>query len=104
MYAYCQDMPGVTEEMAERVQAEIGEPLADGVIAHVAGPVRGGWRIIDVWESEEACRRFQAERLGPALQRATAGMPPPPVPFDLYELHGSPALSRLPERLVADAS
>jgi hypothetical protein len=34
-----------------------------GVLAHIAGPMPGGWRVIDVWESRAAFKRF-----GKALQ------------------------------------
>ncbi|QEV50289.1 hypothetical protein CP980_34985 [Streptomyces vinaceus] len=39
---------------------------APGLIAHVAGPVEGGWRWIEVWESEEALEDF-SKILGPIL-------------------------------------
>ena len=70
MYAYCQEMPGVTEEMATKVDAEVGDAPVAGLIAHVSGPTAVGWRIIDVWESEEDYDRFVAERLNPALRRS----------------------------------
>ncbi|MBL1083693.1 hypothetical protein JK359_17250 [Streptomyces actinomycinicus] len=31
---------------------------APGLISHAAGPVGGGWRVVDVWESEEALENF----------------------------------------------
>ncbi|HMD46370.1 MAG TPA: hypothetical protein VKG43_09430 [Acidimicrobiales bacterium] len=94
MYAYCQDMPGVTEEMAARVDAEVGtEPIA-GLVAHVSGPSAQGWRIIDVWETEEAWIRFQEERLQPALRVATQGARPPSRPVDVLSVTGVPALTR----------
>ncbi|MER7000684.1 hypothetical protein [Streptomyces sp. NPDC000410] len=61
------ESPGVGEELYDAVIARLtdgGEftSLADvpapGLIAHVAGPVDGGWRWIDVWESEEALENF----------------------------------------------
>ena len=73
MYAYCQEMPGVFEEMATKVDKEVGEAPVAGLIAHVAGPTAVGWRIIDIWESEEDYHRFVADRLNPALQIATTG-------------------------------
>lgn len=42
----------------------------------------GGWRVVDVWESEDAFNKFAKERLGPAM--AAAGGPPdgaPPAKF-----------------------
>ena len=39
-----------------------------GMIFHSAGPVDGGWGIIDFWESREAFDSFVRERLTPRLQ------------------------------------
>jgi hypothetical protein len=94
MYAYCLDMPGVSEEMNARVTAGVGDDPIPGLIAHVSGPSPDGWRIIDIWESEEHWQQFQAARLGPALARATAGMAPSPRPFDTRDVVGHPAHSR----------
>jgi hypothetical protein len=97
MYAYCRELPGVTEEMTARVTSEVGVDPIPGLIAHVSGPSSAGWRIIDVWESEEDCRQFEAGRLGPAVARASAGMSPAPFPFDTREVTGVPAHSQLGE-------
>lgn len=43
----------------------------------------GGLRHIAVWESKEQWKRFQAERVGPAVGKVLAGMgitEPPPRP------------------------
>ena len=29
-----------------------------GVLAHIAGPMPGGWRVVDVWTSRAAFKRF----------------------------------------------
>jgi hypothetical protein len=39
----------------------------EGLLAHVAGESPNGFRVIDVWESEDALRRF-GEILRPVLQ------------------------------------
>ncbi|CAN5213533.1 hypothetical protein BH20ACT9_BH20ACT9_08840 [soil metagenome] len=53
-----------------------------GGILHVAGPSPdGGWRVIELWESEEDAYRFLRERLGPALQAAGVSGPPPQPQF-----------------------
>ena len=39
----------------------------EGLLVHAAGEAPGGFRIVDVWESEEAARRF-GESLMPVLQ------------------------------------
>ncbi len=38
-----------------------------GLLAHVAGQGESGFRVVDVWESEDAFRRF-GETLMPILQ------------------------------------
>lgn len=60
----------------------------DGLIIHTAGPAGDGMRIFDVWESEDAYRRFEQERLMPALtevfgEEAMQGGTPP----EIYQLH-----------------
>jgi hypothetical protein len=94
MYAYCQEMPGVGEEMATRVEVEVGEAPIAGLVAHVSGPSPTGWRIIDVWETEEDYNRFLVERLNPALQVATSGMAPPDRPFESYAVTSVGTLAR----------
>ena len=94
MYAHCHEMPGVTEEMATRVEAEVGEAPVAGLVAHVSGPSATGWRIIDVWESEEDYHRFEVERLNPALQVATRGVTPPSRPFESYAVTSVTGLAR----------
>jgi hypothetical protein len=39
----------------------------EGLLVHIAGEGPNGFRIVDVWESEEACRAF-GDRLMPVLQ------------------------------------
>src|SRR5437763_15768472 len=41
----------------------------DGLLSHAAGDAPSGFRVVDVWESEEACRRF-GDILMPILQEA----------------------------------
>ena len=53
----------------------------EGLLVHAAGEGPNGFRIVDVWESEEACNRF-GEVLGPHLE--DAGITDQP---ELYEAH-----------------
>jgi hypothetical protein len=39
-----------------------------GLLAHFAGPMPGGWRVIDVWRSRAAFARF-GKKLKPVLRR-----------------------------------
>ena len=70
-YAYVQDVAEDWENY-ERLAAALGDGVPDGLIIHVAGPTDSGFRIINVWESEEAWERFRNERLRPAV-RGVAG-------------------------------
>jgi quinol monooxygenase YgiN len=67
--------PGITQEQYDRVreQAAPGNRPPPGLLYHVAGPIEGGWRVVEVWESQEAFERFFNEKLGQALQQV--GMP-----------------------------
>ena len=73
--AICQifDIPDVGEEVWERVDEDVrgtGPVPPEGARLVLAGPVDRGWRVITVWDSEEARDRFFAERLAPAYERA----------------------------------
>jgi len=71
MYAYVQDVAEDWENY-ERLAAALGGAAPAGLIVHVAGLTGEGFRIIEVWESEEAWERFRSERLRPAA-RTVAG-------------------------------
>jgi hypothetical protein len=43
-----------------------------GALAHMAGPMPNGWRVVDVWQSEAAFKRF-GKLLMPILKEA--GLP-----------------------------
>jgi hypothetical protein len=65
-WGYVQTADGVGFESYERVSAELGDEHPPGQLVHVAGEVEGRLRVVEVWESEEDCRRFREERLVPA--------------------------------------
>jgi hypothetical protein len=77
--AMIMDNPGGSQEIYERFRELIGLDRPAGGIVHIAGPSpSGGWRVIELWESEEEARRFLAERLLPAAEAIGAPAPPPP--------------------------
>ena len=39
-----------------------------GLLAHIAGPMPGGWRVIDVWQSRAAFNQF-GRTLKPVLKK-----------------------------------
>jgi hypothetical protein len=79
------DNPEGSQEIYERLRERIGLEKPAGGIFHLAGPSpNGGWRVIEIWESEEDAKRFLAERLRPAAEAAGAAPPPPP---ELWPVH-----------------
>ena len=45
MYAFCEDMPGITLEDQAKITPLLAPDALNGCIAHVAGPIDGGCRI-----------------------------------------------------------
>lgn len=78
------DIPGGTQEQYDQVAARLTDggglnSLSDwaggGILFHAAGPTDDGFRVIDVWETEEAFQRF-GEAIGPILEEVgLAGQP-----------------------------
>ncbi|HET7717308.1 MAG TPA: hypothetical protein VFK86_16930 [Bauldia sp.] len=71
------DFPGGTQEQYEAVCRDLngGKTLSvlsewpgPGIVAHIAGPTSDGWRVVDVWESEETFQDFGA-KLVPLLRK-----------------------------------
>ncbi len=92
-WAYVQTVEGVDLQGYDAVSAEVGEETPTGAISHAAGLYEGKLRIIEVWESEDAYRRFRDERLVPALEKAMGpeavnrDWPPPGLePMELHNL------------------
>lgn len=82
--------PGGTEEQYRRLAAAMGEPRppADRLV-FAAGPVPGGWQVLQVWRTRAALDEFNAAHLFPAMQGlGAAGFPEPPrvVDFDPVDL------------------
>jgi hypothetical protein len=53
----------------------------EGLLVHVAGDSPQGFRVVDVWQSEDACNRF-GKTLGPILQEVGVEDQP-----EIYEAH-----------------
>ena len=79
------DNPAGSQEIYERIREQLSLEKPAGGIFHAAGPSpNGGWRVIEVWDSEEQAKRFVNERLLPAFEAAGASSPPPP---QLWPIH-----------------
>jgi quinol monooxygenase YgiN len=83
------DIPTMTQEQYELAHREIGNPLEQGALVHIAGPIETGWRVVEVWPSQEAADRFfGSHRVQQAFQNA--GIPPvQPIVFPVYALYAS---------------
>jgi hypothetical protein len=74
------DFPSVTSQQYDQLCRNLnnGQPLTSladfhragyRVVSHAAGPMPdGSWRVVDVWESEEALGRFR-QKLMPLLEQ-----------------------------------
>jgi hypothetical protein len=71
------NFPGVTQEQYDTVmeQLNLGGRMPPGGISHAARPTDEGWRVVDVWESQEAFDTFLHERLYEAMQNAGISRP-----------------------------
>ena len=65
-----------------RVETPADWPV-EGLLAHIAGQGESGFRVVDVWESEDALRRF-GEKLTPILQEAGVEERPETYPVHTF--------------------
>lgn len=63
-----------------RVESPSDWPV-EGLLVHVSGESPQGFRVVDVWQSEEACNRF-GEILAPILQEVGVDDEP-----EIYQAH-----------------
>ena len=60
-----------------------GAPVPEGRLLFAAGPVEGGWQVVQVWSSQQELDAFNREHFLPALARLGAGgFPAPPAVTD----------------------
>ncbi len=66
----------------ERLESPSDWPVP-GLLAHAAGQGEQGFRVVDVWESQEACERF-GETLAPLLQEVGITSQPELYPAQVF--------------------
>jgi hypothetical protein len=86
--AVLQDLEGMTPDVYEALNGAMGFPseVPEGLIAHMAGEIEGGMRVVDIWESRAHFDRFVQQQLGPAMGRVEGAdrvKPPTPQEFSL---------------------
>jgi len=79
----------VYDALHARVTSSGGEAV--GLLVHIGRATAGGFQVIEVWESEEDCRRYTAEVVAPAMAAMSPGAevasaPPPGV--EEFEVRG----------------
>ena len=85
--------PSLTQEKYEEVVRKVSDGKSrmespsdwpvEGLLVHAAGQGESGFRVVDVWESEEACNRF-GEILAPILQEVGIDSPPEVYPAHAF--------------------
>ena len=77
--------PGETQEQYDTAveQLKLAESLPEGWIFHAAGPTADGWRVVEVWESQEAADAYFEGRLGQVLQNLDVSLGRP----DTFPVH-----------------
>ncbi len=81
-YAFVVDVPAPAG-MYDALHAEVTRRApegADGLLLHVGRATEGGFSVLEVWVSREACDRFDREVVGPALADLSGGQAPPEPP------------------------
>jgi len=92
--AFIFEVDGMTSDQYDGIMEAMGLGTGtftvDGAIAHLAGPnERGGWRVIDVWDSEDAANAFYGSEQFAPVRAATeggTGMSSTPWPLHRIEL------------------
>jgi hypothetical protein len=79
--------PGQTQEQYDATveQLNLAESLPEGWIFHAAGPTKDGWRVVEVWESQEAADTYFQGSLGQVLQNVGVSLGQPDT-FTVYNV------------------
>ena len=76
------DNPDGSQELYEKLRARLHLDAPAGGTVHLAGPSpRGGWRVVEVFDSVEDASRFLKDQLLPALKEAGVSARPPEPEF-----------------------
>ena len=74
------------ESLTETMFGTTRAPAVDGCLIHTMGKGPNGYRVVDVWESQEAFDSFMNDKLTTAMQEAgmddMTGTPPEIVELD----------------------
>jgi hypothetical protein len=65
------------DQVVESMGLTPGGPTPPGALFHWVTKTDGGFRVTDVWESQEAFGQFAEEHIGPKAQQAGLSAPNP---------------------------
>ena len=84
---YVFNNPGQTQEQYDAAveQLDLAVSLPEGWIFHAAGPTEDGWRVVEVWESQEAADAYFQGKLGQVLQNLGVSLAQPDT-FTVYNV------------------
>ncbi|HWE32881.1 MAG TPA: hypothetical protein VG410_05300 [Solirubrobacteraceae bacterium] len=74
------EIPGGTPEMMDGLRPLLEQiRAAKGFVVHANGPVSGGWRVTEVWDSQADFESWFESTVAPAFPE---GGPMPSITFD----------------------
>jgi heme-degrading monooxygenase HmoA len=98
------DTAGMNATQYDRVTALVGAASSPpkGLILHAAGPSSNGWRVFNLWTSEQAFQDFQRDHLETAFKQAGITMRPHVDFYPVYkgQVMNMAALTKLGERTM----
>jgi len=75
-FAMLAEIPDLTQEQYESVVKKVNEAgTPAGALLHAAGPVEGGYRVVEVWQTHEAADAFYTSTLYQAATAAITALP-----------------------------
>lgn len=84
--AILSEIPDLTQEQYEMVVRKVNEAGSPaGALFHAGGPIEGGYRAIEVWETPEAVEAFYSSE---RLRQATAGLTTQPKVIMTWPVFG----------------
>ena len=72
-------------QVNEKLRAQVGEDMPDGMVMHVLFGTDGDLKISEIWDSQEQWQAF-GEKLNPILEEAGAQTSGPPEVFEVVNL------------------
>jgi len=62
-------IPGGTRELQQQMYDQVGDLIVEqeGFVFHSSGPVEGGWRLHEVWETRDQLDRWLNENIFPRM-------------------------------------